>query len=691
MLRQPRELSIKDSFLNELRMVPNDMTHQVWEKINMLSQDPIPDGDLKKKLKNYRDIFRIRAGNYRIFYCFGGNWVRIISIRARKEKDIYTRDATWENPMTLPDNHPDEIDDDEILAGGQKSSPKWNGQIPARALPRKLDPEWLGKLAIPDIYFDVLGACVTEDNLLETNVPDDMLARVIDNLFPKDVAEIATSQPDRLLFDTQDLIRFKEGDLLSFLLRLDSDQERLVDWALAGPAMIRGGPGTGKSTVAIYRVKALIDHARSKAQKPPRILFSTYTPALVRFSKQLLNQLLNADVAHVHVDTADNIALSIAASAKGKIPDIHGRDLILAQFKDYMSNLPIETQTSLSRFRHEYLLDELDWIIDGRNLKSHDEYLLCDRTGRGISLHPGMRSIIWEVLNSFRHSLRAKGIDTIGSVRIDAFELLSTGKFKPNYDNVIIDEAQDLTPVALSILVNSSFSPTGIYITADSSQSIYFRGFTWQSVHDCLRFRGRTAVLRKNYRTTKSIAAAANAFLTHASSELLESKASLASMDGPLPVLANYGDDDTELSLISSFIRQMSRHLQLKPFSGALLVPNEEIGRQLAERLKKIGISSRYMRGTQLDLTLDEVKIMTFRAVKGLEFPFIVITGLRDDLFPKLPKNIDPEEVPDELNARRRTLFVAMTRAMRGLMLIHPENKPSRFIKDLQPEYWYVK
>ena len=82
--------------------------------------------------------------------------------------------------------------------------------------------------------------------------------------------------------------------MLGFLLRLSPEQERFVSWAIraTGPTQVKGGPGTGKSTVALYRVRSLIEKLRKMGQPAPSILFTTYTNALKKFSEQLLEQLL---------------------------------------------------------------------------------------------------------------------------------------------------------------------------------------------------------------------------------------------------------------------------------------------------------------------------------------------------------------------------------------------------------------
>src|SRR2546421_10510230 len=73
------------------------------------------------------------------------------------------------------------------------------------------------------------------------------------------------------------------------------------------------------------------------------------------------------------------------------------------------------------------------------------------------------------------------------------------------YDAVVIDEAQDLDPSALRLLVQLCKQPNRVFITADANQSIYGSGFNWADVHDDLRFQGRTAVLHANYRSTREI------------------------------------------------------------------------------------------------------------------------------------------------------------------------------------------
>ena len=91
----------------------------------------------------------------------------------------------------------------------------------------------------------------------------------------------------------------------------------------------------------------------------------------------------------------------------------------------------------------------------------------------------------------------------------------------------------------------------------------------------------------------------------------------------------------------------------------------------------------------------DAVKLMTVHASKGLEFPYVFVTGLEDDLFPH--KKMGEANVSREAEEEERRLFyVAVTRAEEKLFLSYASfrtifgskqvNAPSEFIIDINEE-----
>ncbi len=95
---------------------------------------------------------------------------------------------------------------------------------------------------------------------------------------------------------------------------------------------------------------------------------------------------------------------------------------------------------------------------------------------------------------------------------------------------------------------------------------------------------------------------------------------------------------------------------------------------------------------TDIDEMNDEdqaVTLMTLHAAKGLEFPFVIMVGMEEGIFPHSRSLIDPSEMEEE----RRLAYVGMTRAMQRLLMTYASsrvlygtpqaNLPSRFLSDI--------
>ncbi len=91
--------------------------------------------------------------------------------------------------------------------------------------------------------------------------------------------------------------------------------------------------------------------------------------------------------------------------------------------------------------------------------------------------------------------------------------------------------------------------------------------------------------------------------------------------------------------------------------------------------------------------SMNKVALMTAHSAKGLEFPYVYITGLEENLFPSGGLYAQENEIEEE----RRLFYVAMTRAKKSLQLSYattrmkhgkPEsNPPSRFIGEIDEQY----
>lgn len=88
-----------------------------------------------------------------------------------------------------------------------------------------------------------------------------------------------------------------------------------------------------------------------------------------------------------------------------------------------------------------------------------------------------------------------------------------------------------------------------------------------------------------------------------------------------------------------------------------------------------------------------KVTLMTIHAVKGLEFQYVFVVGMEENIFP----HVNCVEGQDGIEEERRLCYVAITRAKKKLYLINAlkrmlfgrtsVNMPSRFISEIDKEY----
>jgi superfamily I DNA/RNA helicase/mRNA-degrading endonuclease RelE of RelBE toxin-antitoxin system len=687
----------KPSFLSAWRALPPKETHQVLEKITLLEQDPMPDGKAKIQVKRKyqgKTVYRIRCGAYRIFYTFRDPYINLLAL-LRRDEDTYSEELDVEFlggfDVELED-HPRAVQPDWERIFAPREPAK-------KRLPEPITAELLANLHIPTEYHARLLAVATEDDLLDCpGVPNEHLSLLLEYMFPKPLDQIM-QQPDLLLDELDDLLRFKEGELLSFLLRLSPEQERFVSWALraTGPTQLKGGPGTGKSIVALYRIRSLVRKLLEMGEPAPRILFTTYTNALTKSSEQQLRQLLGEDARHVEVRTADGVARDILGPS-GDFPGLVDDDTLNRLLRRAVVQAPFERtvlqrqaqQQALERISRSYLLEEINQVIVARQIGTLEEYLRARRPGRKVRLSNLQKKAIWSVQETLAQLLKREGLETWQQRRVRAEAACSNNHTLPCYDAVVVDEAQDLDPSLLRLLIKLCKSPNRFFITADANQSIYGSGFTWADVDECLKFQGRTSVLKANYRSTREIGEATQSYLAAGA---LESEAvELKYMNnGPLPVVRSAPNEAEEVNLLAHFLAGAAREFRLGLGSCAVFCPTEKRGEAIAAQLAKHGVNATFMKGRELDLSRPGVKVLTLNSSKGLEFPIVALAGFASSHYALVHAENQEGERDEALARERRTIFVGMTRAMRALLVVVPAPTSSPLLTGFDPNYWNLE
>lgn len=116
----------------------------------------------------------------------------------------------------------------------------------------------------------------------------------------------------------------------------------------------------------------------------------------------------------------------------------------------------------------------------------------------------------------------------------------------------------------------------------------------------------------------------------------------------------------------------------------------DEATGSISEFLEDVALATDLDKDTGDD---DRVALMTIHLAKGLEFPYVYIVGMEEDLFPSgMSMN-----TRSELEEERRLFYVALTRAEKQAYLTYTQNRyrwgklidaePSRFLEEIDEKY----
>lgn len=239
------------------------------------------------------------------------------------------------------------------------------------------------------------------------------------------------------------------------------------------------------------------------------------------------------------------------------------------------------------------------------------------------------------------------------------------------YDAVLIDEGHDFRPEWFKLIVQMvNPASNSLLVLYDDAQSIYNAGnklkFSFSSVG--VQAKGRTTILKLNYRNTAEVLTVAKAFADDllAASDSEEDQMPVvppmsAGRRGPKPVLIELPNMKAELELVADRVAEASR-LGVPWNEIAVLYRRYSLGRDIAELLGRRGIPFYWQQGKgrkKFEPSENSVKVMTIHSSKGLEFPFVCMPG------------VGAIEENDDLQDEARLLYVGMTRSTRDLVMTH--------------------
>ena len=452
-------------------------------------------------------------------------------------------------------------------------------------------------------------------------------------------------------------------------VRPTSEQLKLIGDRQPGFRIIRGAAGTGKTTIALQRLKELTAvrlrrRQRYEHEAPVRVLVLTFNRTLEGYITELArNSIPNEDALELEVRTFARWARSLIDSV-----NIADSDLISNMLHPHLQKLP----TSVS---HDFLVDEVEYILGRFSLNELSTYLTVTRKGRGVSprVDRKLREILLkDTIPAYTAAKTKKGVIDWNDLAIHA----ANAKPDTRYDIVVIDEAQDFSANQVrAVLRHLQDSHTTTFIR-DATQRIYPRYFSWSEVGISVRPE-MVSILKENHRNTKEIAAFAHALVDDLpiddDDDGTPPGSGNCNRSGQIPLVLSGKFSDQlgfMLNYLSSAINQGTESVAiLHPLGGGWFNETRRV-------LSSLGISFCELTSRSKWPTCPEVvALSTMQSAKGLEFDHVLIPGLNQRVTPHGPEDHDTDR--DRL---RRMLAMAIGRAHTTVIIGYKPGEESSLI-----------
>lgn len=277
-----------------------------------------------------------------------------------------------------------------------------------------------------------------------------------------------------------------------------------------------------------------------------------------------------------------------------------------------------------------------------------------------------------QLLRTYHVPTPKPGPDYVNALVKAVIEASAAGRIpKGQYGAIMIDEGHDFEPEWLQLVVDSVDPESeSLLLLYDDAQSIYPANktldFTLSSVG--VKARGRTTILKLNYRNTEEILLFAYRFAKDYFSGDQKNADNVplvvpesSGRHGAEPAVRKFDSIEAEAKFTAQCIQSLNQKGML--YSDMCVVyRSAKLGEVVDHHLKQAGIPTQWLRNKKTKQGLkssdNSVKLMTMHSSKGLEFPFVSVFGANCLPHPKADETVEA-----------KLLYVAMTRATEKLLV----------------------
>lgn len=460
-----------------------------------------------------------------------------------------------------------------------------------------------------------------------------------------------------------ELRRIMAEPLEKWRVFLHPTQRKIVKKNYSGAARVLGGAGTGKTVVAMHRAKQLATGLRDKE----RILFTTYTANLASDIKDnlrkicTLDELRKIDVIHLDAWVAQFLR------EHGYSAEIAYDEKITKIWEDAVAMNDVS-----GAFPVNFYEDEYNRVVVAQEAFSLEKYVKASRTGRGIRLDRKKRMQIWDVFEAYQNIMKERQVRDINTAMYECRMLLLKSNSETRYKHVIVDEGQDLSVNGFRLLraVAGEEHENDIFIVGDAHQRIYKNKAALSK--GGINVRGRSSILRINYRTTEEIRKAAFALLNGLSFDDLDDDFDTGDKcqsltHGTPPHVNRFANANEEFDYVLKEIKGLTDS-GVSAKNICVVARTHKLLDDYISQFTSNGIRCYEIKGNKADdRGLDGIRVATMHRVKGLEFQYVFIVAANKRIIPlaSAVEYADSVSTQERLTAEKCLLYVALTRAQK--------------------------
>jgi DNA helicase-2/ATP-dependent DNA helicase PcrA len=385
--------------------------------------------------------------------------------------------------------------------------------------------------------------------------------------------------------------------VIDLLQQLNEPQQQAVQ-SIKGPVMVIAGAGSGKTRALTYRIAYMLQQGIDAFS----ILALTFTNKAAREMKERVIQLVGDQEGR-------NVWMGTFHAIFARILRVEGHHL------GYPSNFTIydtdDTKQLMRNILKDMNLDPkvykpsfvLHRISNAKsNLFSAQDYL--DNPDIRIADQQAGKPLIGEIFKAYSSRLKRANAMDFDDLLFNTNVLLRDFpevlyKYQHRFKYILVDEYQDTNHAQYLIIKRIAALNENICVVGDDAQSIYaFRGANIQNI---LNFKSdypdhQLIRLEQNYRSTKTIVAAANKVIEN-NKDQIKKLVWTDKENGELISLLRATSDNEEGVLVANAIfgHKMAEQLSNKDF--VILYRTNAQSRSIEEALRKQGIAYRIYGG----------------------------------------------------------------------------------------------